>query len=593
MNTPRPRHWITAALPLFFAFPSGAAERVMAEPSSAARAAEASSRMDHWRKQRFGLFIHWGPYSVLGGSYGGKVYPGNTEWIMRTAAISRADYRKVAQEFDPSGFKAEELVEFAGKCGFRYIILTAKHYDGFALFDSQVSDFDSVDVSPSKRDLVGEFSKACRAAGMPLGFSYALDRDWYHPGGNTLGKAWDPTQAGSRDAYLRQVALPQIRELTSRYGPVFALHANAGPGIPEWLAPGFEQAVDSRTIMPWRFSGGGDYIYTDGLVLGHTHGAMDWEKCTTLGDSWGYRKGGVNWGSSTAIIRELVTTVSMGGNYLLNAGLDGGGRIPEGVGRILEETGAWLAKYGEAIYGTSKSPYVSHSWNGVATVKNEGEEGSTLFLHLFSDTSGKLKLGGLLPRPLSAEIISSGRQLGVSGIPGRWELDLGEGVETGGGIEVIRVRLPSPPELGPGPILADASGTYRLDFARGYFADARTALGRTPSSLELRLTGFRDDRETGGWELYSESPPSVRLRMVVESPEEVEGKRLLIRVNGGEVAEATVEKRGAVSPAGGWLVTSAPFRLPAGAATVTIAGEPDQETPVPLTSTRIDLIPAP
>lgn len=552
-----------------------------------------AGRMDAWRNLRYGLFLHWGPYSDLGGQWNGEAIRGNTEWIMRTAAIPRAEYREAAGKWAPDAFDANAMVSFARRNGFKYLIVTAKHYDGFALFDSRVSDFDAPDVLASKRDLLKEIATACQKADLPLGYSYALDRDWYHPGGNTLGPAWDPSQAGAREEYLQKVALPQIRELSSRYGPVFALHADPGQGLPEWLAPEFSKAVDAKTVLAKDFEGGGDYTFTDGSLLENSLSALDWEKCRTLGDSWGYRNANVKWQTPAAILRELVTTVSRGGNYLLNVGLDGQGNVPDGAKSILEETGAWLAKHGESIHGTSRSPYLVHPWDGVATLKEDGEKGCTLYLHAFSPAAGKISLGPLLTQPESAEVLGSGRKLVIEGTSGRWMLDPGPAAAGGDGITVVRVKLPSWPELGPGPIAPDAAGEYHLDLARGRYADTRTVFGRTPSSASLQLTGFRDERDAATWDLHSDAPSEVSLRMIVAAGPDLEGKRLLVKVNGREVAVATFEKIGTASTASPERHLASPsFRLPGGAATISISGAAGEDAPVPLTTSRIELIPS-
>lgn len=555
------------------------------------RAAGMAARMEKWRNLRFGLFIHWGPYSELGGIWQGKVQGGNTEWLMHSAKISRADYRQVAKDFDPEAYDPDGLVTFAKRCGFNYIVMTAKHYDGFALFDSQVSDFDSVDVLPSKRDLLKEFSVACKKGGMPLGFSYAVDRDWYHPGGNTLGPAWDPTQAGSRYDYLEKIALPQLRELLDGYGPALTLLADSGPGIPSRLVPAFQEALGTGVAMATDFAGRTDYRYTDGLPLQSTVALLDWEKCTCLGNSWGYRKGKMNYQPVETILRELIATNSTGGNYLLNVGLDGEGRIPAEAEERLEAIGSWLSKYGESIDGTSRSPFVRHSWKGGATVKDEGEDGATLYLHLFGkEKREKIALESLLTEPQLVEVMGTGEFLNISGAPGAWVIDSSVW-EPREEISVLRVKLTSMPKLGEGPITAGPDGRFQLALARGRYTDHRATLGRTASSAALQFTGFSDERDVGNWELRSAKAVPVRLGLQITGPLPAEGKELVLSVDGKKVGEAKIlPPEDAAKPA---VVESPSFEVPVGNCRIGISGKESPANSAPISVSKIELIPAP
>ncbi|MBB5353310.1 alpha-L-fucosidase [Haloferula luteola] len=552
------------------------------------------ARMANWRAQRFGVFVHWGPYSLLGGSYKDEVYPGNTEWIMRTAKISRDDYRNAATQFDPSSFDAEKLVNEVKGAGARYLIFTAKHYDGYALFDSKASDFDSVDVMPSKRDIIAEVSKACRSEGVPLGFSYALDRDWYHPGGNTLGPPWDPSQSGGRDRYLSEVALPQIQELCSNYGAVFALHAHAGDGFHPNLRSSFSSVVDANTVMPWAFTGRDDYSYSDSAMRGHQYSGGDWEKCRTLGNSWGYRQGRVKWETPGEILKELISTASMGGNYLLNVGLDGEGRIPPEAQAILDETGQWLSQYGESIYGTSRSPFLRHPWNGVATLKRQGEDGCFVYLHLFSNPGDQLSLEGLLPEPSEAQLLGSEQMLSISGHVGAWTLDTGS-LNFGDDLKVIRLKLNKAPEMGRGPVVERSDRSFLLELGRGSYSDARTQLGRSESSAELRLTSFRDEKETGTWQIFSKGTKRVRLKITASSDASFDGShRLIVKVGGEAPVEWELFRSSDSRATQAGALLSPELLLPSGLSTLDICGPTTQEgesAQSPITLTSLQLIP--
>lgn len=526
---------------------------------------------------------------MLGGSYEGKAFPGNTEWITRTAKISREDYRRVAAEFDPKGYDPTGLVDFAKNCGFRYLIITAKHYDGYALFDSKADDFDSVDLSPSKRDLLKELSDACRSAGMPLGFSYSVHRDWYHPGGDTVGPVWDPTQTDSHETYLEKIVLPQMKELMTGYGPVFAFLPDSSDGIVPRLASALQNVLPASTVTARPFVGEGDYRYTDGVPQGRTIARLDWEKCRTMSDSWGYRKVGARWKSSGEVLRELVQTASRGGNYLLNVGLDGEGRVPKQAVEGLEEIGRWLSAYGESIYGTSASPFFEHPWNGGATLGRKGGD-QFLYLHLFGKEARKdLALPGLLSKPLDVEWMGTGRRFAINGFPGNWHVDLG-GSSFHEEVTVLRVKLAEEARTGDGPVVAGDDGRFQLDVARGSYPNRGMKLERTPASAQLQLTGFATPEESGEWEIYSEAPSEVSLSLVAESaPGE---QQLAISVNGGEAVPVST---GPSSDSRAVFKSSA-IRIPSGLCRVRIAGAPVESgagpaSAKPLSTSLIELIP--
>lgn len=551
-------------------------------------------RMSQWRSWRYGLFIHWGPYSKLGGTYDGKAITGNTEWIMRSAKIPREEYRKVAKSFDPQHYDPVAIVSFAKEAGFRYIILTAKHYDGFALFDSNASDFDAVDLLPSKRDLVKEFAKACGDAKMPLGFSYSLNMDWYHPGADTLGSTWDVGQKGSKDNYFEKIALPQVQELTHNYGKVAVMMFDNGrPPFPA-LASRFIEAVGTKTACSFDFTGRGrgDYLYTDINSSGKYYHLEDWEKCTSASDSWGYRKEPANWKDAESLLRELVTTASRGGNYLLNIGLDGEGGIPPEGRERLSSIGAWLVRYGDSIYGTSRSPFTRHTWKGGATLRDRGGEGSTVYLHFFENPGKELILPDLITQPQEANQMGAETSIPVSGRPGAWKLDL-SALELTANLPVVEVKLPSRAVIGPGPICSDQEGNYSLSPGRAVLSGSGMSVGRTESSSDLRITGFANASDRATWEVYAYK--SAPLKLTVEGLPEVVSieKKLVLSINGKELETFGLEPipEEASGPTRRIRTFSSPtFRLTPGLNKITVSGAADAKGKAePLVALRVRL----
>jgi alpha-L-fucosidase len=347
--------------------------------------------MKWWREAKFGLFIHWGVYAVPAGKYGDKDTYG--EWIMHSAKIPVAEYRQYAAQFNPVKYDPLEWVRIAKDAGMRYIVITSKHHDGFALYPSDASTWDVADASPYKKDLLGPLVDAAHKAGLKIGFYYSQAQDWNNPGGAKSGfkegDGWDAAHKGDFDAYLKTVAEPQVRELLTRYpidilwwdtptwmdakrsAPLAAL-ASLRPGIVtnNRLGPGF----GGDTSTPEQF------IPATGLP-------GDWETCMTTNGHWGYNAYDKDWKSPTDLIRKLADIASKGGNFLLNVGPTAEGVFPPEQIERLRDMGPWLKVNGDAIYGTTASPFSYLSW-GVATRK-----GSKLYLHVFDwPANGELRV---------------------------------------------------------------------------------------------------------------------------------------------------------------------------------------------------------
>ncbi len=392
---------------------------------------------------KFGMFIHWGPYSVLGGEWNGqRIEQGDiAEWIMQRFQIPVEEYRKMAATFNPTQFNAKEWVALAKATGMKYIIITSKHHDGFAMYDSEVSDYNIVDYTPFGRDLLKELSDACAEADIKFCVYYSHREDWNHP--YAYGNFWDfdssQTNLDNMDhpelfrEYLDEKAIPQLTELLSSYGDLGVVWFDRGMYTQE---QGREFYDLVHSLQPGCLVNGrvghydkellGDYqsLTDNGMPAGGIE--EYWETPQTLNDTWGYSKFDENWKSPEEIIRRMVAVVSKGGNYLLNIGPTGEGVIPRPSVDILKRVGDWVSQNGESIYGTSPSPFPSELPWGYCTRK-----GSLLYLHVFEwPEDGMLKVDGLNSRIKTAYMLANpGATLAV-------EQDPGSG---------IQIQLPHPP----------------------------------------------------------------------------------------------------------------------------------------------------
>lgn len=372
------------------------------------------ARMKWWREAKFGMFIHWGVYSVPAGTYKGKRIGGIGEWIMHNAKIPVAEYREYAKQFNPVKYNPDEWVKLAKEAGMKYIVITSKHHDGFALFDSKVTEWDVVDATPYKKDLLKPLAEACQRHGIKLGFYYSQAQDWNHPGGAAAGGHWDPAQDGSMDEYIDKIAVPQVKEILSNYGPIAILWwdtpMNMTPERAKKLIPLLR--LQPGIIHNNRLGGGfhGDTETPEQYIPATGFPGRDWEVCMTMNDTWGYKSYDNNWKSTKTLIRNLVDIASKGGNYLLNVGPTSEGLIPEPSVERLKEIGKWMKVNGEAIYATTASPFKRLPW-GRCTKKVQGDQ-TTLYLHVFDwPQDGSLLVPGLKNKALSAKLLATGETL--------------------------------------------------------------------------------------------------------------------------------------------------------------------------------------
>ncbi len=345
------------------------------------------AKMQWWKDAKYGMFIHWGLYAVASGKWGERTTCG--EWLMLEGKISRNEYAKLATQFNPTKFNAEEWVKLAKDAGQKYIVITSKHHDGFAMFKSS-DPYNVVDTTPFKRDVIKEMAEACRKQDMKFGLYYSQAQDWYHPGGAVWNnKEWDSTHIADMNKYIDEVAVPQVKEILANYGDVAVLWWDTPVGMTKAMGKKLDDIVKQypNLITNNRLGGGfgGDLETPEQFIPATGFPGKNWEVCMTLNGHWGYNAWDDKWKSSKEVLQMLIDIVSKGGNFLLNVGPNAYGVIPEVCQDNLREIGGWLKLNGEAVYGTEASPFSYLYW-GRATRK-----GQKLYLHVFDwPKDGKL-----------------------------------------------------------------------------------------------------------------------------------------------------------------------------------------------------------
>jgi alpha-L-fucosidase len=356
------------------------------------------TRMKWWREARFGMFIHWGVYSVPAGTYKDKKISGIGEWIMNKGKIPVAEYKAYAKEFNPIHYNPEEWVRLAKEAGMKYIVITSKHHDGFALFDSKVTDWDVVDATPYGKDLLKPLAEACKKHGIKLGFYYSQAQDWNHAGGAAYGGHWDKAQDGDMNEYIQKIAAPQVREILTNYGDIAVLWWDTPTNMTRQRADMLQPLIELQPgiITNNRLGGGypGDTETPEQFIPATGLKGRDWETCMTMNNTWGYKSYDNSWKSSKQLIRNLVDIASKGGNYLLNVGPTSIGEIPKPSVERLHEIGKWMKVNSESIYGTTASPFAKLPWG--RCTKKELDNGTILYLHVFDwPADGTLVVSGL------------------------------------------------------------------------------------------------------------------------------------------------------------------------------------------------------
>lgn len=431
----------TALLLALLALAAGSAR---SKESAAAPQPSDQERLQWWHEAKFGMFIHWGVYALWAGNYHGHEQArGGAEWIMNRCKIPVAEYQAKAREFNPVKYNPDAWVRMAKDAGMKYLVITAKHHDGFALFDSKASGWDVVDATPYGKDLLAPLAEACRKHGIKLGFYYSQAQDWNNPGGSAARKEmsegwpnpdaakidaytqehkghWDPAQETATFAeYIDRVSVPQVRELLSNYGDVAVLWWDTPTNMTDEAALKLQAELKRQPAIITndrlkRPNFPGDTKTPEQKIPDQeTLAGQNWETCMTMNRTWGYRTSDNNWKSTETLIRNLVDIASKGGNYLLNIGPKPDGTFPQPSIERLAEIGRWMRVNGEAIYRTQASPFGLLPW-GRCTQREENGD-TLLYVSVFDwPADGRLVLPDLKNEISSARLLAGGPSLAAS-----------------------------------------------------------------------------------------------------------------------------------------------------------------------------------
>lgn len=371
------------------------------------RAADAK-RGQLFDEGNYAMFVHLGLYSHLANKVKGKTYYGIGEWIMndQMAGIPVDEYKDIAKEFNLTKFDAKAIAQLAKDAGMKYIIITSKHHDGFAMYDSKSNDFNVVKATPYKRDPMKDLAKACKEIGIGFGFYYSHNQDWTFPGGNN-GPAVDAKgKPASFEDYFQKKCVPQVKEITSEYGPIEIVWFDTPGDMPKKYAEQLIEIVrknQPNALVCGRVGGGlGDYQSLGDMEVPCENVEGMWETVDTTNDSWAYAHYDQNWKTPKVILERLIATVARGGTYMLNIGPRGDGSVPKHAAESLRKSGEWIHRYPQVVYATEASPWKHALPWGDVTVK-----GQKMFLAVTKwPSSGQLFLPGLKTAITSAKLLN-------------------------------------------------------------------------------------------------------------------------------------------------------------------------------------------
>ncbi|MBK1825537.1 alpha-L-fucosidase [Haloferula rosea] len=501
-------------------------------------------RMQWFTDAKFGLFIHYGVYSTLGGEWKGKPVPKYAEWIQRWGKITPEEYIPLSADFRPDALDADAWVKRAKEAGMKYMVITTKHHEGFCLWDSDQTEFDLGEGTEFDRDILGELKAACDKHGLGFGTYYSII-DWHHPS-QRARQASNQTPMHDKEGYVNYMKA-QLKELIEQYDPAvmwfdgdWANWWTMEDGVDLYnylreLSP--DMVINNRVAKRKQFKKdfGTPENFTPGAAMDHA-----WESCWTVNHSWGFKKSDTKWKSTEVLIQKLVDIVVKGGNLLLNVGPRADGSWPEMSIQQLEDMGRWTSAHAEALREAEFIALPEQPWGRVAQAKGSKPEKGSLFLYVFDwPKSGKLGLNGI--RLGQADVSTfAGKVLAASHTKEGISIDLSS-VEANDYATVLRVDYKT---MSPQPV-STADHQFSGDELVLQARDAKLSGPEIKLENGTQIGYWTEPDATASWALNVPAPDVFRVKALYACDRRYAGSDARLSI-GGQTLEASVK------PTQGW-----------------------------------------
>jgi len=557
-------------------------------PETGETQAQFAARTAWWRKAKFGMFIHWGIYSVPNSDHNNTT--GMGEWFMSNHKMQVKDYEKYAAQFDPVKFNASRWVKVAKDAGMKYMVITSKHHDGFDMFNSKLSDYNVVKATPWHHDPMKDLSAACRKQGIRFCFYHSF-MDW-HAFDYLPRRPWDtrPTAGADLNNYVKYFE-GQLKELLTNYGPIGVIWFDGGwehnaadehslevVKMIRKLQPNI--LINNRLQLPEDFDTPEQTIPANALPKGRL-----WETCMTMNNDWGYAWNDQNWKSTQDLVHKLCDIASKGGNFLLNVGPDDQGQFPQAAVDRLEQVGKWMKMNGASIYGTTQSPFKKPLFDGRITTK-----GNALYLEVFQWPDGPLTVPGLKTPVVYARAIDGNEKLAVT--QGENGPSIAKPAKINPIATVVELKLAGPPVVEDLTAIAhpQADGSYTLAAADANLQGALQV--ETKSDTTPNIGYWLNPKDTVSWTLEAPKAGAYTVTLDYACPDDSAGTTFTVGLDG---VPGGVD--GVVGPTGDWgtfkeETLTGTLNIPAGKQTLRLTPK-DMPHGAVMNLRRIVLKPAP